>query len=132
MAYDDDKVTGETIASDDWDEMVALIKTDAIPIVTFADGDATPSVAGVSAGLISGAKTFKTANTGATQITNFIGGTEGQLVTVMAGDGFTEIVPNGSIKCNAGSTLTLGQYDTVSFRLIDGIWVCIGYQQNSV
>ncbi len=57
---------------------------DANGTTTFADADATPSVAG-------GGKVFITANTGATTITDFDDGRAGQEIVVIINDGNTTI-----------------------------------------
>jgi len=53
------------------------------PFLTFADGDLTPDV---SAG-----RNFVTANTGATLISDFDGGVDGQVILVKIGDANTDI-----------------------------------------
>jgi hypothetical protein len=72
---------------------------------TFADGDTTPTVA---AGNV-----FKTANTGATTITNFDDGVANQQIVVICNDSNTTLSDSGSLSlagaltCAANKTITL-------------------------
>lgn len=126
MAWDDTKSDGNVLEPDEWNAMVAVIKAivSGISIPTAFDvDDATPSVAGN--------RHFKTANSGATSITTFDDGNNGQLIMIIADDDNTTITPGATLKCNAGSPLLLAQYDTIQFILHSTIWVCTGYQQNT-
>ncbi len=112
-----------------WNELVDAINANTAGISVdgvsaFADGDTDPSVADN--------KVFKTANTGATVITTFDDGTDGQRITIIADDANTTITPGATLKCNAGADLDLEQYDIVEFILHGSVWCCTSYQQNTV
>ena len=74
-------------------------------IVTFADGDATPSVAG--------GNVFKANSTAPTLITDFTGGTAGQTITIVFANSNTDVQDIGNLHLsgtftpNADSTLAL-------------------------
>lgn len=97
----------------------ALIAT----VDAFVDADDTPSV--------SGGTNFLTANTGATTITQFDDGVNGQMISIIAGDDNTTIADNANIKHNAGSARLLGQYDIARFIHNGTLWVGAGYEQNT-
>lgn len=81
---------------------------------TFADGDTTPDI---SAGTF-----FKTANTGATSITDFDGNTDCWIV-VKAGDGNTTIVHDGTkISLQGAIDITLASGDVIEFLEDGGVW----------
>lgn len=123
MAWDDNKINGDVLEPDEWNAMVVFIKFGTVPPVSFNDSDQTPSVADE--------RHFKTANTGATSITTFDDGTNGQRITIIAGDDNTTIVPGATLKLNAGSELLLSTYDVIEFILDSTIWVCSSYSQNT-
>jgi len=81
---------------------------------TFTDGDNTPSV---STGNI-----FKTANTGATNITNFDDGTGGQFLLIVVLDNVTTFKQGGAglIRLSGGVDWTPASGDTITFLLIGG------------
>jgi len=82
----------------------------------FTDGDVTPD--------ISGGTFFKTANTGATSITDFDGNTDA-LIYVRAGDGVTTIVHDATkIALQGGISITLAAGDIMVFAedSATGVW----------
>lgn len=86
-------------------------------IVTFADGDTTPSVA-------YGSGFFNTANTGATSITDFDGGSAGGEEITVKIDANTTIVHNSSLIRLKGSVNIVGTSanEIVTLRNFAGIW----------
>ena len=84
---------------------------------TFADADAAPSV--------SGGNLFKTANTGATTITQFDDGVDGQVIRILI-DANTTIQNNANIKNRSGANVTGAANITESYVRISGAW----YQLN--
>ena len=94
-------------------------------IGTFTDGDATPDVR---------ARTiFKTANTGATTITGFDNGTEGQIIHVALQDNNTDFTNGTNLILFRGLNYTSGQTnDILSFLCLDGTkWLMLNAQDNS-
>jgi len=81
---------------------------------SFADGDATPDV--------SGGTYFKTANTGATTITDFDGATNAE-ITILAGDGDTTIQNNANITPEGALDFTMDANWTVVFIHNGTKWV---------
>ena len=61
------------------------------------------------------------ANTGATTITNFIGGVDGQEIKVL-GDGNTTVANNTTIKTNTGANKLLSATSYYTFLNHNGIW----------
>lgn len=93
-----------------------LVLTGATDIAwyTFIDGDTTPDI---SAGMF-----FKTANTGATSITDFDGNTDAWIV-LRAGDALTTIVHDVTkIKLQGGIDITLAADDIMEFVDDSGVW----------
>lgn len=87
---------------------------------TFPDQDATPSVFG--------ATLFKTANTGATSITTFDDGMEGQRILIVFTDSNTTLSEAGNIKLSAAFTSTAD--DTMEL-VFDGVsWYEVGRAVN--
>jgi hypothetical protein len=85
---------------------------------SFTDADDTPSVKG---GL-----NFKTANTGATTITDFDDGIDGQTIFVIINDANTTIDFTASgLKGNAGSDWTPGSGDTMRCTYDGTDWYCV-------
>jgi len=88
------------IEFDSWIELFVeyvriLFKGKMSEVITFTDGDATPDVGN--------GNIFKTANTGATTITMFDGGSNGQVIHVIIADANTTIDFTGTnLKGNAG------------------------------
>ena len=86
---------------------------------TFVDGDVTPD--------ISGGSRFKTANTGATTITDFDNGdANGQVIIVLFTDGNTTIqdLSNGSnIRLAGGIDFDFAAYDMTTFEYDGADWV---------
>lgn len=66
--------------------------------VTFADGDTTPSVRD--------ATMFRTANTGATNITSLRDGREGQRITILFADANTTVTDGGNLRLAGNFTST--------------------------
>lgn len=123
MAWDSIKVAGEVIASADFNVRTIRIKQalGAADLVTFADGDATPSVAN--------ATLFKTSNTAPVTIIDFDDATE-KIISVMVDDALTSIAENANIKLEGGfgPLGPLPRYSGLTFRydLVGGFWVEIG------
>jgi hypothetical protein len=90
---------------------------------TITDGDVTPSV--------TFAGPYLTANTGATAITNFTDGLEGQILTILAQDANTTINHSTSIRLAGGVNKTFAVYDTMQLLRCNGIWQQISYSKNS-
>jgi len=84
---------------------------------TFIDGDATPDVGD--------GNFFKTANTGATTITMFDGGSNGQVIHVVMGDSDTTIDFTGTnLEGNAGGDWATTTNDHMAC-IFDGTnWFC--------
>ena len=86
-------------------------------IVAFTDGDATPDVGD--------GNFFKTANTGATTITMFDGGTNGQIINVLIADVNTTIDFTGTnLKGNAGADWTPTTNDHLVCISDGSQWYC--------
>jgi hypothetical protein len=80
---------------------------------------ATPSV---SNGATNG-QTFKTANTGgATTVTNFTNGKDGQRITIVAGDANTTLQQGTNIKLKGGANRTLALDETIELVLDGSAW----------
>jgi len=80
---------------------------------TFTSGDATPDVSGSA----------KWITAGSTAITDFDGGTEGQVIHVYRGDSDIVITDNGNIDPIIAGNLTLSATKpSASFRLDAGVW----------
>ena len=87
------------------------------PTVTFTNADATPSVAG--------GNRFKEANTGATIITAFDDGADGQIIVILFTTGNTTIQDGANLQLNGGvnfvgtanDILTLVRFDTVWYEI---------------
>jgi hypothetical protein len=126
MAWDDVQIDGHIVTSDEWNAMVTFIKallvrtggtlTGALinTAVTFDDLDLTPDV--------SGGNVFQTANSGATVITDFNEGTEGQLIHIMFGDGDTSIAHGGNIHLIGGAQLDFTLYETITLMYVGAVW----------
>ena len=105
--------------NDNWDKLDVAVGTEVSTIVSLTDGDATPDV---SAG-----KRFKTANTVATTITNFDGGSLGQLIMILFDDNNTKIQENANIKMQDGLDFDAVQYDSIWFiKWSATLWVEVG------
>ena len=83
-------------------------------IVTFNDGDTTPSVVDCY--------TFKTNNSSSTSITTFDDGESGQKITVIFGDSNTTIVHGSGIYLRDGSNVTPSANTTMSFVYDGSYW----------
>lgn len=90
----------DNIEFDTWIQMFTeyiriMFKGKLSEVIEFTDADATPDVGN--------GNFFKTANTGATTITMFDGGTNGQIINVLIGDANTTIDFTGTnLKGNGG------------------------------
>lgn len=108
-----------------WD--VSTGKEDEVPamgvgirgaVESFTDADATPSVA-------SGQVAYQTANTGATTITDFDDGYEGQTILVVLDANTTiDMSANANIRGNDGSDVTGAANDAVRCTLVGTTWYC--------
>lgn len=86
-------------------------------VATFTDGDATPDVGD--------GNIFKTANTGATTITMFDGGSNGQIIKVIFGDSDTDIDFTGTnLEGNAGVDWSPDTNDHMSCVFDGTNWLC--------
>lgn len=87
-----------------------------IVIVTFSNGDTTPTVAG--------SNSFLASNTSATSITNFDDGVQGQLIRVKATNGNTTLVHDATkIKMRGGANFTMLANTVLAFeRDASNIW----------
>ena len=94
-------------------------------IGTFTDGDTTPDVRPSTI--------YKTANTGATTITGFDNGTEGQIIHVVLQDNNTDFTNGTNLILFRGLNYTSGQTnDILSFLCLDGTkWLMLNAQDNS-
>jgi len=97
---------GDTLAlrfnGTDWVEMFGPTSA-GVTFATFTDGDTTPSVAGNNY--------FKTANTGATTITDFGDpSTNGHEITIDFGDALTTIQASANIRLQGGVTSPTNDY----------------------
>jgi hypothetical protein len=88
-------------------------------VITFTVGDTTPSVKGFS-------KLYKTANVGATTITNFDDGVNGQEITVLVSDAATTVdfSANANLKGNGGSDWSPASGDMLRGIYYNGTWYC--------
>ena len=81
---------------------------------TADDGDTAPSVLGIGV--------LRTANTGATTVTDFEGGIANQFLTVVFGDGNTTLDHGSAIVLDAGSDFTGSAGDVKQFVLDGAAW----------
>ena len=81
---------------------------------TFADADTTPSVAGGTS--------WTSANTGATSITNFDDGTNGQVMFFRFGDANTTLVNGATIVTFDAANVTTANTVWISFHFDGGKW----------
>lgn len=84
---------------------------------SFVDADTTPSV--------SGYRCWRTANTGATSITTFDDGFEGQIIEILC-DTNTTFVNGSTLKTTTGANKSPGANRIVMFRYRGGVWIEIG------
>lgn len=91
---------------------LSSIRTTQSGVVTFVDGDTTPSVGGGAV--------FVTANTGNTSVTQFDNGTPGQRVVVVFGDAKTTLVNGTNLKVNGGANFTGAAGNVKQFVTSDG------------
>jgi hypothetical protein len=94
-----------------------IIKGKQSEVIAFTDGDATPDVGG--------GNVFKTANTGATTITMFDGGTNGQIIWVIIGDVNTTLDFTGTnLEGNGGVDWTPTTNDHMICAFDGTNWFC--------
>ena len=85
------------------------------PFKTLTANSTTPSVAE--------GNVFVTANTGATAITNFTDGLNGQKITIFVGDGNTDFTDGATLAlAGSASWTTAAEGDTIEFMLRSGVW----------
>jgi len=98
--------------------LVTMDGVEATGVVTFTSLDATPDV--------SGGRVFKTANAGATTITDFDLGKEGKTIQVIIGDANTTFdFTASSLRGNAGVDWVPGVDDHMTCVQDDaGVWFC--------
>lgn len=87
---------------------------------TFTDADTTPSV--VQNAGVANLRLFEFANTGATSVTMFDGGFDGQQITVRLDANTTIVHDNAKIRAKGSANITGSASSLVSFRQISGIW----------
>ena len=97
-----------------WLNQVDKLKVTVDNPAAFADGDATPSV---SAG-----GSFYTENTGATSITTFDDGVDGQVLEVLVNDAETTFVHGATLKTNTGVDVVSAISRIYRFKMIASIW----------
>lgn len=119
MAWDDVKAAGQVIASADYNARTTLLKKalGAADVVTFADGDVTPSV--------DGATLFITANSAPTDITDFDDATE-KLINILFGDA------NTTIKSTDSGNVNIKLMGGVDFESSDGVSLTLRYKNDGV
>lgn len=93
---------------------VALIVSRQLGVTTFTASDTTPSVGGGSI--------FKTNNSGATSITTFDNGRNGQHVIVIFGDANTTLVNSATLEVSGDANFTGAAGDTKTFVLDGTVW----------
>lgn len=81
-------------------------------VAIWVDGDTTPSVSAAGA--------FRTANTGATSVTQFDNGRPGQMVVVVFEDGNTTLIDGANLVLDGGADFTGAAGDTRQFVSVDG------------
>lgn len=87
-------------------------------VESFTDADATPSVA-------TGQVAYQTANTGATTITDFDDGYEGQTILVVLDANTTvDMSANSNIRGNTGSDFAAAANDAIRCTLVGTTWYC--------
>lgn len=92
---------------------------------TFTDGDTTPSVGYHAVDTDMPGNVFATANTGATTITDFDHGDDGQIIEVIIGDSNTTIDCNGgNLYCNACVDWHPQQNDSMICVCDGSDWYC--------
>jgi hypothetical protein len=94
----------------------------AITWTTFADGDATPDVSATLG--------YKTANTGATTITDFDNATN-KLIVINFGDGNTTISHNANIKLQGGVPFVGATNDSMVLVHNGSLWLEVSRSTNS-
>src|SRR6266516_5204607 len=106
-----DRVTKETIR----EAPETKLALDREFISTFRAGDTTPSVLNLTK--------FKAGNTGATNVTYFDDGFDGQPLSIL-GDGFTTVVHDVTKLCTStGANKLLAINKVYHFTRFDGKWV---------
>jgi hypothetical protein len=92
-----------------------IVTTTVQAVGTFTNGSVQPNV--------SQASVWKTNNTAATSITNFIGADAGKTFTLIAGDGNTTVKNNANIVTKTGADRVLGAGAVLQFVTFDGaVW----------
>ncbi len=104
---------GPTIAAS-WLNQVDKLKVTVDNPAPFVDGDATPSV--------SEGGSFYTENAGATSITTFDDGVDGQVVEILTTDANTTFVNGSTLKTNTGSDVAAPAARLWRFKRINSIW----------
>jgi len=82
--------------------------------VAFSTGDATPAV--------NKGNSFQTANVGATTITDFDGGSDGQVIFLKVNDANTTIADNANINTQTGGNFIASSGDRTAFFSYSGVW----------
>lgn len=92
-------------------------------IVSFADGDTSPSIAGCNS-------TYQTANTGATTITTFDNGAyEMKPFTIVFADANTTLANSASLRLKGGINKTFTQYSTITLLRRNNVFYEIARQE---
>jgi hypothetical protein len=94
-------------------------------VTAFANGDTTPSV-------VNG-NVFKTANTATTVITDFDGYVEGQEITVLINDDYTEIdFSSAALQGNVKQKWRPTTGDVLKATVVSDVWYCQLYKSQEV
>lgn len=94
------------------------------PFKTLTAEDTTPSVAE--------GNVFVTANTGATAITDFTDGLNGQKITIFVGDANTDFIDGATLVLQGGASwTTAAEGDVIEFLYRSGVWYEISRSDNT-
>jgi hypothetical protein len=120
-----------------WDNSFAYIKVGASAwhrsqLSAFGDGQVAPLPTGATPSTV-GLKSCRTANSGATTITSFPDGQDGQELIIIGADGGNTTVAASAAKLPGGTPITLGNNDVLHLvcnQDVTPIWVCVSYSDN--
>jgi hypothetical protein len=102
------------VVSAAWLNQVDKLKVTVDNPAGFVNADTTPSV-------LSGGS-FYTQNTGATSITTFDDGVDGQKLDILATDANTTFVNGATLKTNTGANVVTAANRLYVFKRINSIW----------
>jgi len=120
-----------------WDNNFAYIKVGASAwhrsqLSSFGDGQVAPLPTGATPSTV-GLRACRTANSGATTITSFPDGQDGQELIIIGGDSGNTTVAASAAKLPGGTPITLGNNDVLHLvcnQDVTPIWVCVSYSDN--